>query len=142
MKEKQRFYILKKDTQNGKAGECWLDMIGYPNFRFASFKNICQAKKFFDIFGAKLSPLYDDEFCEVLESELVFKDEGYFWKKEDLPSGAKKIKALSNGSIVDCYYKKEKSAVCFYRPNPNAKNVYKPLSIEEHIKHQKENGIY
>lgn len=138
----QRFYVLKKGTQHGEAGECWLEMVDYLGFHFASFKNINQAKKFFDIFGAKFSPFYADEFYESWESEKIFKDEGYFWKKEELPKGVKKIKALSNGSIVDCYYKKTDKAVLFYRPNPNAKNVYKPLSIDEHIKYQKENGIY
>ena len=139
---KQKFYVLKKGTQQGEAGECWLKMDDYPGFHFASFKNLNQARKFFEIFGVKFSPLYDNELYEVWESDKFFKDGGYFWKKEELPAGAKKIKALSNGSIVDCYYQIKKDNVLFYRPNPNAKRVYKPLSLEEHIKFQSENGIY
>lgn len=139
---KQKFYILKKGTQQGEAGECWLEMADCLGFHFASFKNLNQARKFFGIFQAKFSPVYADEFCEVWESDKLFNDGGYFWKKEELPAGAKKIKGLSNGAIVDCFYIIKKDNILFYRPNPNAKRVYRPLSVEEHIKFQSENGIY
>lgn len=55
---------------------------------------------------------------------------------------AKPIKALSNGSIVDCLYISQKDRVLFYRPNPNCKEFYKPLPTEEHIKYVKENGTF
>lgn len=55
---------------------------------------------------------------------------------------AKPIKALSNGSIVDCYFINNGKRVRFYRCNPNAKDFYKPLSTEEHIMYQKEFGCY
>ena len=55
---------------------------------------------------------------------------------------AKPIKALSNGSIVDCYFINDGERVRFYRCNPNAKDFYKPLTTEEHIKYQKEFGTY
>ena len=67
---------------------------------------------------------------------------GGFWKLEDLPNGVKPIKALSNGSIVTCYYLTTKDNIEFYRPNPNAKEVYKPLDINEHIAHQRIYGTY
>lgn len=67
---------------------------------------------------------------------------GGFWKLEDLPDGVKPIKALSNGSIVTCYYRTMDDRIEFYRPNPNAKEVYKPLDIELHIAHQKIYGSY
>lgn len=55
---------------------------------------------------------------------------------------AKKIKALSNGSIVDCLFVNDGKRVKFYRCNPNAKDFYKPLSLEKHIKFQQTNGVY
>ena len=67
---------------------------------------------------------------------------GGFWKLEDLPDGVKPIKALSNGSIVTCYYLDAGDRIEFYRPNPNAKEVYKPLNTDLHIAHMKIYGSY
>ena len=67
---------------------------------------------------------------------------GGFWKREDVPADAKPIKALSNGSIVTCYFTNDGETIKFYRPNPNAKEVYKPLSTELHIAHVKTYGCY
>ena len=55
---------------------------------------------------------------------------------------AKKIKALSNGSIVDCLFINDGERVKFYRCNPNAKKFYKPLPLEKHIKFQQTKGVY
>lgn len=66
-----------------------------------------------------------------------------FWKLEELPKGAKPIKALSNGSIVTCYFVRRKGTIIFYRPNPNAgDDVYDPLPINEHIAHVQLHGLY
>lgn len=67
---------------------------------------------------------------------------GGFWKLEDLPEGVKPIKALNNGSIVTCYYRSLDDVIEFYRPNPNAKEVYQPLNTELHIAHRKIYGSY
>lgn len=69
-------------------------------------------------------------------------DKFYFWKLSDLPTDAKPIKALSNGSIVTCYFTNDGTKITIYRPNPNAKEVYKPLSLEEHLAHNKVYGVY
>jgi hypothetical protein len=96
----------------------------------------------------------------------------YFWKKEDIPEDARPIKALSNGSIVTCYFTNDGENITIYRPNPNAtlenKNryktqeeyekavanrvyypnslefeaVYNPLSLAEQIAHHKTYGSY
>lgn len=71
-----------------------------------------------------------------------FVEEGYFWNLNQIPDGAKPIKAHCNGSIVTCYYLNDGKNIHWYRPNPNAKNVYKPLNIEEHIKHNRIYGSY
>ena len=77
-----------------------------------------------------------------LSHRIISDPHGAFWKSEDVPAGAKPIKALSNGSIVTCYFVNDGEAIIFYRPNPNAHAVYHPLSIEEHIAHQKVYGSY
>ena len=64
-----------------------------------------------------------------------------FTNKDQLPKGARKIKALSNGSIVTCYYKRDLNNLLFFRPNPNYKDIYKPLSLKKHIKHVKKYGV-
>lgn len=72
----------------------------------------------------------------------TFKDDGYFWKPSDIPADAKPFKALSNGSIVTCYFTNDGKEIRIYRPNPNAKEVYKPLKLSDHIAHQRIYGIY
>lgn len=65
-----------------------------------------------------------------------------FWKLDDLPIGAKPIKALSNGSIVTCYFTNDGENILFYRPNPNAKGVYRPMALEDHLAHRRIYGSY
>lgn len=66
--------------------------------------------------------------------------EGGFWSVGSVPREAKPIMGHSNGSIVTCYIWNDGKKLHIYRPNPNAKSVYKPLSVQEHIKYFKENG--
>lgn len=65
-----------------------------------------------------------------------------FWHKSDIPDGAKPIKALSNGNIVTCYYVNDGEKITIHRPNPNAAEVYKPLTLEQHLVHQRIYGAY
>lgn len=65
-----------------------------------------------------------------------------FWRLDELPAEAKPIKALSNGGIVTCYYYNDGETVTLYRPNPNAKEIYHPLTIEQHHKHRQIYGSY
>ena len=51
----------------------------------------------------------------------------------------KKFKGLSNGSIVDCYAGIGENIIEIFRPNPNAKEVYQPMTHEEEMKYRKEN---
>ncbi len=68
---------------------------------------------------------------------------GGFWnlkQLEEMSKGEKlkKFKGLSNGALVDCYVGIGKNIVNIYRPNPNAKEVYKPFkSISEEIQYRK-----
>ena len=65
----------------------------------------------------------------------------YFWNLEQLKefsNGAelKKVKGLSNGSIVDCYAEINDNEVVIYRPNPNAKEVYNPMEFEKELNYR------
>lgn len=55
---------------------------------------------------------------------------------------AKKFKCLSNGSIVDGYFTNDGDTIKIYRCNPNAKDFYNPLPLEEHINYQRNHGVY
>ncbi|MGL5327828.1 MAG: hypothetical protein ACRDD7_01075, partial [Peptostreptococcaceae bacterium] len=59
-----------------------------------------------------------------------------FWSMEQLKelsnnAELKKLKGLSNGSIVDCYAEIKENEIIIYRPNPNAKEVYIKMDNEE-----------
>lgn len=60
----------------------------------------------------------------------------------DIPENAKPFKALSNRSIVTCYFLNNGKEITIYRPNPNAKDIFIPLETKEHIAHQRMYGIY
>lgn len=135
-----------------KDDEIYIKELGLANYwHFATFSSVKQLMKFQKRLGIKLEIDFlnggtlDDLKRGILIGKIknfIFKDKEYFWRLSDLPKGVKKIKLLSNGSIVDGYFKKYKNKILFYRPNPNAKAIYKPLTISKHIEFQKENGIY
>ena len=83
------------------------------------------------------------EHGEYIEYRLSHSidDNNSFMKLSDIPNGAKPFKALSNGSIVDCYFLNDGKTIHIYRPNPNAKNVYKPLDTKDHIDFVKNNYL-
>lgn len=122
---------------------------GYTSWRFASFVN----KEQLDCLAETLGFTYElveetstsfGKYQRYTMDKNIVEPLGYggFWKLADLPDGVKPIKALSNGSIVTCYYLTMDDRIELYRPNPNAKEVYKPLDINEHIAHQRIYGTY
>lgn len=54
-----------------------------------------------------------------------------FWHKYDLPKDCKHFIGLSNGNYVDCYYADIEGVRVIFKPNPNAKEVYKPLDYSK-----------
>ncbi|PGF04968.1 hypothetical protein [Bacillus toyonensis] len=62
-----------------------------------------------------------------------------FWNLVELPQGVKRHKGVSNGDIVDCYVFVQQGVTTVFRPNPNAKEVYKPLTIDERIAFKNDN---
>lgn len=67
-------------------------------------------------------------------------EEQLFWHLSDIPEGAVKFTGLSNGSYVDCYYLHTDEGSKIFRPNPNAKEVYVPMALEDHIEFDKKFG--
>ena len=121
------------------------------SYHLASFNDIEQLETFLDMLGVEYSYLKtlnegdsENEIKVYLTNYTILDSRLSFWKLEDLPKNATKFKALSNGSIVDCYFKKFNKAktIYIYRPNPNAKGIYKPLSLEKHIAFKKLYGTY
>lgn len=69
---------------------------------------------------------------------------GGFWSIEQLQEISKgqklkKFKGLSNGSIVDCYIGIGENMVDIYRPNPNAKEVYRKMEFSEGLNYKRNN---
>lgn len=118
------------------------------NFYLAEFETEEQLKFFLDTLGVKIAQEVEKRESDLLgvytRYELSHRIEGDngFLSLEEIPQNAKPIKALSNGSIVTCYYLNDGETVKIYRPNPNKKEIYKPLSTEEHIKHVQIYGLY
>lgn len=119
-------------------------------FYLAEFETVEQL----DFFAQTLGFTYTSEGCRdtgdfcgiwrdyVTSHKLVSHYDGGFWSLEDIPAEAKPIKALSNGSIVTCYFTNDGETITFYRPNPNAHGVYHPLPIADHIAHRRIYGCY
>lgn len=118
---------------------------------FAEFYNMEQLQDFLDFAGLEIK-LEEEKEDYILgcgmwrrysvNRKLDSDANGGFWTLSEIPEGAKKIKGLSNGSIVDCYILNDGETLHVYRPNPNAKEVYKPLSISEHIAYERLHGIF
>ena len=116
---------------------------------FAEFDNVAQL----DFFAQTLGFTYTAEGFRETERFGIYRDYrlsheiidpigGGFWSLDEIPEGAKPIKALSNGSIVTCYFTNDGETIRIYRPNPNATRVYSPLSIQDHISHNRIYGRY
>lgn len=117
-------------------------------FYHAEFNNIKQLDTYANTLGFTYKKVEERKgnlgLYERFEISHKFIDScgGGFWKVEDLPSGVKPIKLLSNGSIVTGYYLNDGETIEIFRPNPNAKEVYKPLDLQDHIAHTKSYGLY
>lgn len=124
-------------------------IIHVGNSYFAEFETIDQLEFFAKTLGfgyemVEERPWLDTNmiYRKYSMTHEINRDNPYFWKLTDIPENAKPIKALSNGKIVTCYFVNDGKAINFYRPNPNAKDVHKPLSIDDHIVHRRIYGLY
>lgn len=48
----------------------------------------------------------------------------HFWNIDEIPEGAKPIRAYSNGFPRNCYAYNDGFTITIYRPNPNSAPVY------------------
>lgn len=99
-------------------------------------------RRFMKLYGLKINPAmteYRDGGaqgrgrwinCTCFDKKI--NDDLYFWHREEVPAEAKAVVGMCNGSYVTCYVLNHGDSVDFYRPNPNAKEVYDPRTIEEH----------
>ena len=79
-----------------------------------------------------------------LSKNIINYRDGGFWSIEELRkitnnAELKKVKGLSNGSVVDCYAEIKEDEVIIYRPNPNAKEVYQTMTLEDELNFRKNN---
>lgn len=88
----------------------------------------------------KRTPNNGNLYFYDLSHEIKEAYNGGFWKLSDVPKEAKPIIAHSNGSLVTCYALNDGNTVWIYRPNPNAKEVYDAMELNQHIKHCREFG--
>lgn len=133
--------FYKKDSDYGsysrKAGTCIIEVqLGWCHNSFVSFEAF---KKYAEYLGVTYKEVYEREDFARYHLSHDF-DEKYFWNLDELPESVKPIYAMCNGYMVQCYFRTMEHDVEFYRPNPNAKNVYIPLSFEEMKRVKKENG--
>ena len=111
---------------------------GIYNYHLTSFNDFEKIKSLLSILGIEYQLKRSEENFIEYETSTIYKSV-YFWDKESLPSNALHIKGLSNGSIVDCYFTNIDDVLTVYRPNPNNKDIYKPLPLKEHIEYCKNN---
>lgn len=142
MEEVAQFEYCELYNEKEKKKEYFIKSI-FNFWHFASFNNLKQVEKFFKMFDVKKQEkTAEKKNFKSWNINKTFVDSPSFWKLEQVPKNAKPIKALSNGGVVDCFYTINKNIVTFFRPNPNATGVYKPLDSWKHIYFHKENGIY
>ncbi len=117
-------------------------------FHAASFYEKFQFDEFIEKFGITLTESPElssvsDRYGKVTFYYLdkIFKDAS-FVEIGQVHASAKPIKLLSNGCIVDGFYTDENNIITFWRPNPNCKDIYKPMELEEHIAYHLSHGIW
>lgn len=145
--ENNKIYVYKKKTQE-RDYKIAIRKCDEFMFNIASFDTFEQLEFFIQTLGFRIQLVNvinqnTENEVEIYKSNYKIIDSS-FWDIQELPKRAKPIKALSNGSIVTCYYCKnyKNNTITIYRPNPNSKEYYKPLELEEHIKHKQIYGTY
>ena len=102
---------------------------------YSAYKKPTSLRYFMDNYGLKVDKstveMHDyrvQGHGRVLTFEFEPKliEDVYFWKAEEIPTGARAFVGLENGSYVTLYAVDEGDKVTIYRPNPNAKDVYIP----------------
>ena len=116
----------------------WCSHLG----RFPSMEKL---EEFLDFAGIKMGVLVEEQdrgdagiYRQWTVDTLL--DDAGFMSLDELPEEAKPFTGLSNGHLVTCYLWNDGETLHIRRPNPNVKDIYKPLSTEEHIAYCRKNG--
>ena len=100
-------------------------------------------KRFLDLFGLKINPTATELrdyrsighgrciYMECYPKEVIDHCGFGFWDSSAVPMEAKHYIDVVNGSYVDCYILDTGDRVETFKPNPNAKNVYRPYDYWE-----------
>lgn len=112
---------------------------------WTAYKTDAGFKNFMNVYGLKINPKMteyrdyrhlgrDRKIVTAMYDKKV--NDHYFWNMEQVPETAVKTIALCNGEYVDCYADDHGDSIDFYRPNPNAKEIYVPYDYFEIMKRQ------
>lgn len=127
------------DNQTVGIGYKFVVTRGATSWR--AYKTARGLKYFLDNFGLKIdakhTQLHDHRrtgggrvITMVCKEKTVIDDFGGFYDISEVPKEAKPFYDIVNGSYVLCYILDTGDKVINYKPNPNAKNVYKPLDYK------------
>ena len=117
-------------------------------YHMGEIQNKEQLKDFFNFFNIEFTGIHQEIEHETTGkiiyynlSKNIINDKKSFWSLEELKERTnnaplKKLKGLSNGSVVDCYAEIKEDEIIIYRPNPNAKEVYQPMEFKEEINYR------
>lgn len=128
IQEVERLDPLFPDTTGHRV---YLLACGGHGYSLRSFKSMAELKKFAGILGFKYEVAVSnitDRCGRVTHyniDRLIYDQNRLFWDLSELPAGAEKITLTENGSDVTCYFTNDGATIQIYRPNCNAKNVYK-----------------
>lgn len=127
------------DNQTVGMGYKFVVTRGCTSWR--AYKTAKGLKYFLDNFGlkidTKLTQLHDlggvgkgRIITMVCKEKTVIDDFGGFFDISEVPKEAKPFYDIVNGSYVQCYILDTGDKVINFKPNPNAKDVYKPLDYK------------
>ncbi len=114
-------------------------------FHLGRFPSMEKLRSFMDYAGLKLGAMEEERntgeagMYRRWSVEPADVDDTGFTEVQDLPESAKPFTGLSNGRLVTCYLWND-GILHIRRPNPNYKDIYNPLSVEQHIAFCRENG--
>ena len=114
------------------------------SFHLGRFPSMEKLEEFMRFAGLALGELVEEKHMGLagmyrqwrVDTEI---DDRGFSDMKDFPEDAKAFTGLSNGSLVTCYLWND-GILHIRRPNPNDPTIYKPLNVEDHIRHCRENG--
>lgn len=148
MENNNRLTMVERTDREWHRSPITLHRADGTFYYFAEFENIEQLDFFAQLLGFTYTAesWRETERCgiwrEYKTSHRIISEDYGFWNLGDLPADAKPIKALSNGHLVTCYFTNDGETITFYRPNPNARDVYKPMTINQHVAHVQVYGRY